>query len=182
MSKYLDIVYLEQSYFHSFYSLYFVFLFLLKCVGWNWRILLTLIYCWHVDKGRPTKETPLMAMICNGKVNIGVMLQLQGVVIIKIWSIKSNHPVSHCAPLTDLVPDVQLAAPGRGARGTEVGQHDGGQHRAPAALHYHHAQLLIDSLGYDDLDRRSCSNLISGCVCICPYVCPCLYVCVCPCF
>ena len=55
---------------------------------------------------------------------------------------------------TDLVSNVEVATPGCRSSGTEVGQHDGRQHRAPAALHYHHAQLLIDSLRYDDLDTR----------------------------
>ena len=54
---------------------------------------------------------------------------------------------------TDLVSNVEVATPGRRSGGTEVGQHDGRQHRAPAALHYHHAQLLIDGLGDDNLDK-----------------------------
>ena len=55
---------------------------------------------------------------------------------------------------TDLVPNVEMATPSCGTCGAEVSQHDGRQHRAPAALHYHHAQLLIDSLGDDNLDKR----------------------------
>ena len=52
---------------------------------------------------------------------------------------------------TDLVSNVEVATPGRRSGGTEVGQHDGGEHGAPATLYYHHAQLLIDGLRYDDL-------------------------------
>ena len=52
-----------------------------------------------------------------------------------------------------LITNVELAAPGGRAGWAEVGQNDGGQHRAPPRFHYHHAQNLSFGLGNDHLKR-----------------------------
>ena len=54
-------------------------------------------------------------------------------------------------PNVYLVPNVEMAASGSRAGGTEVGDDDGGEHAAPPALHDHHAQDLTLCLGHHHL-------------------------------
>ncbi len=58
-----------------------------------------------------------------------------------------------------LVADVELSAPGGWAGGRQVGQHDGGQHRAPAGFHDHHAEDLALRLRHHHLREREAELL-----------------------
>ena len=70
------------------------------------------------------------------------------VVVNKILGKRGSSIDSH------LIANVELSAPRGGARGRQVGQDDGGQHRAPPGLHDHHAEDLALGLGDDHLQAQ----------------------------
>ena len=57
-------------------------------------------------------------------------------------------------PLSHLIANVELPASRGRARRRQVGQDDGGQHRAPPGLHDHDAEYLAFGLGDDHLWER----------------------------
>ena len=56
--------------------------------------------------------------------------------------------------LSYLIANVELSAPRGRAGRRQVGQDDGGQHRAPPGLHDHDAEYLAFGLGDDNLLDR----------------------------